>query len=47
MILASKLAWVAGSSWRFEREGFGFCFPLAGSLIVSLAIPLLRWLFRR
>jgi hypothetical protein len=32
---------------RFEREGLGFYFPLTSSLIVSLAISLLLWLFRR
>lgn len=32
---------------RIEREGFGFYFPLTTSLIVSLAISLLIWLFRR
>jgi hypothetical protein len=32
---------------RIEREGFGFYFPLTTSLIVSLVISLLLWLFRR
>ena len=32
---------------RIEREGFGFYFPLTTSLIVSLALSLLLWLFRR
>jgi hypothetical protein len=32
---------------RFEREGLGVYFPLTTSLIVSLAISLLLWLFRR
>jgi hypothetical protein len=32
---------------RIEREGFGFYFPLTTSLIVSVAISLLLWLFRR
>ena len=30
-----------------EREGFGFYFPLVTCLIVSLAICVLLWLFRR
>jgi hypothetical protein len=30
-----------------EREGFGFYFPLVTCLIVSLAISVLLWLFRR
>jgi hypothetical protein len=32
---------------RIEREGFGFYFPLTTSLIVSLVLTLLIWLFRR
>jgi len=32
---------------RIEREGFGFYFPIATSLIVSLVVSLLIWLFRR
>jgi hypothetical protein len=32
---------------RFEREGFGFYFPLTTSLIVSAAVSLLLWLLRR
>ncbi len=32
---------------RIEREGFGFYFALTTSLIVSVAISLLLWLFRR
>ena len=33
--------------FRFERDGFGFYFPLTTSLIVSVVISLLLWLFRR
>jgi DUF2905 family protein len=32
---------------RIEREGFGFYFPLTTSLIVSIVLTLLLWLFRR
>jgi hypothetical protein len=32
---------------RIEREGFGFYFPITTSLLVSIAISLLLWLFRR
>jgi Protein of unknown function (DUF2905) len=32
---------------RIEREGFSFYFPITTSLIVSIAISLLLWLFRR
>jgi hypothetical protein len=32
---------------RIEREGFGFYFPLTTSLIVSIVLALLLWLFRR
>ena len=32
---------------RIEREGFGFYFPITTSLVVSIAISLLLWFFRR
>lgn len=32
---------------RFERDGFGFYFPLATSLLLSLLLSLLFWLFRK
>lgn len=32
---------------RVEREGFGFYFPLTTSLIISLVVSLLLWLFKR
>jgi hypothetical protein len=32
---------------RFERDGVTFFFPLATSLVVSLVLSLLFWLFRR
>lgn len=32
---------------RIERENFSFYFPLASSLLVSLLVSLLFWLFRR
>jgi len=32
---------------RIERDGFTVFLPLATSLIVSLALSLLFWLFRR
>jgi hypothetical protein len=32
---------------RIEREGFGFYFPITTSLIISIVISLLLWLFRR
>lgn len=32
---------------RIEREGFGFYFPITTSLIVSIVVSLLLWLFRR
>jgi len=30
-----------------EREGFSFFFPLTTSIIISAAVSLLIWLFRR
>lgn len=32
---------------RIEREGFGFYFPITTSLVISIVISLLLWLFRR
>jgi hypothetical protein len=32
---------------RIERDGFGFYFPITTSLLVSIVISLLLWLFRR
>jgi len=44
----SKLGWGRlPGDLHFERDGFGFYFPLTTSLIVSILISLLVWLFRR
>lgn len=32
---------------RFERDGFGFFFPLTTSVLISLVISLVIWLLRR
>jgi len=32
---------------RFEKDGFGFYFPLATGLIISLVISLILWLLRK
>ncbi|MGQ0522775.1 MAG: DUF2905 domain-containing protein [Betaproteobacteria bacterium] len=32
---------------KMERKGFTFYFPLTTSLIVSLVISLILWIFRR
>ena len=32
---------------KFERKGFTFYFPLTTSIIVSLVITLILWIFRR
>jgi len=32
---------------RIEREGFSFYFPITTSLIVSIVLSLLLWIFRR
>ena len=32
---------------RIERDGFSFYLPLTTSLLVSLLLSLLAWLFRR
>ncbi len=32
---------------HIEREGFSFYFPITTSIIVSLVLTLLLWIFRR
>jgi hypothetical protein len=32
---------------RFERDGFGFYFPITTSVIISIALSLILWFFRR
>lgn len=32
---------------KLERKGFTFYFPLASGIVVSLAITLILWIFRR
>lgn len=32
---------------HFEREGFSFHFPLMTSIVVSIVISVLIWIFRR
>ena len=32
---------------RFERDGFGFYFPITTSLVISIALSLILWFFRR
>jgi hypothetical protein len=32
---------------RIEREGFSFYFPITTSLILSILLSLLLWIFRR
>lgn len=33
--------------FRVERKGFTFYFPLTTSIIVSLVVTLILWIFRR
>jgi hypothetical protein len=32
---------------RIERKGFSFYFPITTSIIISLAISIILWIFRR
>ena len=32
---------------NIEREGFGFHFPIMTSIIISLVLTLILWLFRK
>ena len=32
---------------KFERKGFTFYFPITTSILISLAITLILWIFRR
>lgn len=58
LVLGLTWPWLAQSGfWRWigrlpgdlhiEREGFSFHFPLMTSIIVSIVISVLLWLFRR
>jgi hypothetical protein len=58
LVLGLAWPWLAQSGfWRWigrlpgdlhiEREGFSFHFPLMTSIIVSIVISVLLWLFRR
>lgn len=56
LLLAAGLAWPWLSKLplgrlpgdlRFEREGFGFYFPLTSGLLLSLVVSLILWWLRR
>lgn len=58
LLIGIAWAWLAQSGlWRWigrlpgdlhiEREGFSFYFPLMTSIIVSIMLSLLVWLFRK
>jgi hypothetical protein len=56
LVLAAGLAWPWLSKLPFgrlpgdfsvERENFSFYFPLATSIVVSIVISVLIWLFRK
>jgi hypothetical protein len=56
LLLAAGLAWPWLSKLPFgrlpgdfsvERENFSFYFPLATSIVVSIVISVLIWLFRK
>ena len=49
LALAGRLPWLGRlpGDLLIERGPVTFYFPLATSLIVSVALPLLFWLFRR
>jgi len=32
---------------KFERKGFTFYFPITTSILISLVITLILWIFRR
>lgn len=50
--------WIASSGWwrwlgrlpgdlHIEREGYSFHFPLVTSIVISIVITVLIWLFRK
>lgn len=49
LTLAGKLPWLGRlpGDITIRRENFTFSFPLATSIILSLLLTLLLWLFRR
>ncbi len=49
VILAGKLPWLGRLPGDIvvERDNFRFYFPLATSIILSIVLSILLWLFRR
>jgi len=56
LLIAIGLAWPWLSKFPFgrlpgdiniERDGFGFHFPIVTSIVASLLVTVLLWLFRR
>jgi hypothetical protein len=47
--LSGKIPWLGRlpGDIRIERENFSFYFPITTSIVVSVALSLLLWLFRR
>jgi hypothetical protein len=58
LVLGAAWPWLVRSGWwrwlgrlpgdlHIEREGFSFHFPLMTSILVSILLTLLLWLFRK
>lgn len=49
LTLSGKLPWLGRlpGDIHIRRENFSFYFPLATSLLLSVALSLILWLFRR
>lgn len=49
LLLAGRLPWLGRlpGDIYVKREGFSFYFPITTSLLISVALSLLLWLFRR
>jgi hypothetical protein len=49
LVLSGKFPWLGRlpGDIHIRRENFSFYFPLATSLLLSVALSLLLWLFRR
>lgn len=47
--LTGKMPWLGRlpGDIRIERENFSFYFPIATSILISIVLSLLFWLFRR
>jgi ribose/xylose/arabinose/galactoside ABC-type transport system permease subunit len=49
LLFSDKIPWVGRlpGDFHIKKDGFSFYFPLATSILISIILSLLFWLFRR